>query len=396
MKYSICAAKMFMMILLASVLFSGCMQGTDKKDGSFDFVPDPVKLEKQEVKTLEIGDQAPDFTLPGSSGRYYSLEDFDKAKVLVVIFSCNHCPTAQAYEDRMIGIAEEYGERSVQLLVISPTSAYGLLLEECGYSDLDDSFESMKLRALEKEYNFPYLYDGDDQAVSIKYGPTATPHAFVFNKDRKLEYVGRIDDSEKPGTGNAGDLRAAIEAVLAGGHPEVKVNKAFGCSIKWSWKTAYTEKVNRDWEAREVELIEIDSEGIAELKKNDSQNLLLINIWATWCAPCVLEYPDLVNLQRMYGGRAFQFVSISADAPGKSQNAHDFLKSKHSALDNYIFDSDDKYAMIEAVDSAWNGALPYTLLIEPGGKVIYSVQGVLDVFELKKTIVEHPLIGRYY
>jgi thiol-disulfide isomerase/thioredoxin len=254
----------------------------------------------------------------------------------------------------------------------------------------------MIITAKDKAFNFPYLYDGDDQAVSVKYGPTATPHAFVFDKKRRLVYTGRLDASEKPGTANAEDLRNAVDAVLQGEPVKTPENKAFGCSIKWSWKSEWTEKVNKDWDAKTVTLEKIDKKGIAELLKNETQKLRLINVWATWCAPCVIEYPDLVNLQRIYGNRAFEFVSISADKPEKVNETLTFLKEKHSGLANYIFDRDDVYALIEAIDPAWNGALPYTLLIEPGGKVAFNCLGIVDLLGLKKTIVENPLLGRYY
>lgn len=383
-------------LFFSLIVLSACQGGGDKSESYPEFVSLPVKLEKQEVETLKIGEEAPEFSLPDVSGKYYTLDDFKKAKVLVVVFSCNHCPTAQAYEDRIISFTDEYKAKGVQVVAISSTSTFGLLPEECGYSDLDDTYESMQIRARDKGYNFPYLYDGDDQAVSILYGPVATPHAFVFSKERTLEYVGRLDATEKPGSANAEDLRAAVDAVLEGNSPENQTNKAFGCSIKWSWKTEWTEKVNKDWEAKEIELNKIGLEGIEELKKNESKKLRLINVWATWCAPCIIEFPDLVMLQRMYGNRDFEFISISADSPENFEKVHAFLESKNASIENYIFETDDKYALIEAVDPEWNGALPYTLLIEPGGGIVYSNQGVVDLLELKRAIVEHPLIGRYF
>jgi hypothetical protein len=178
------------------------------------FTPQPVIKEKQEVSTLAIGTKAPDFNLPDINGNYISIADFNKSETLVIIFTCNHCPTAQAYEDRIIKFTSDYSKKGVQVVAIMPNSSAGLLLEECDYSDLDDSYENMAIRAKNKNFNFPYLYDGDDQAVSIKYGPATTPHAFVFNKKRTLQYVGRIDAHEKPGTAKATDLRMVVEEWL--------------------------------------------------------------------------------------------------------------------------------------------------------------------------------------
>jgi peroxiredoxin len=389
-------------IFLAFVIFSllpySC-NNEPKKDetkATEPFKPNPQYVKEQDVKTLEIGAPAPDFTLPDMNGTLVSLKDFAKAKVLVIAFICNHCPTAQAYEDRLIKFTGDYKDKDVQVVAIMPNSGMGLLLEECGYSDLDDAFDNMKIRAKDKNFNFPYLYDGDNHVVTIKYGPVSTPHVFVFDQERKLKYVGNIDQNEKPGTGNAENLRSATDAVLAGKPVTNPVTKAFGCSIKWAWKLDWVKKVNKDWDAKPVEISDIDIAGIKKLLKNDSKKLRLINVWATWCAPCVAEYPDLVNLQRMYGARDFEFISISADKPEKKESALEFLKKSHSALQNYIFSVGDSYKLIEAVDPSWDGALPYSILIEPQGKVIWKYQGVVDLLDLKKKIVDNPLIGRYF
>src|SRR5436853_7105159 len=145
---------------------------------------------------LKIGAQAPDFKLPGVDGKIYSLKDFADAKILVIIFTCNHCPTAQAYEQRIIKMDEDYRDKGVKLVAISPNDPTAVRLDELGYTDLSDSFEEMKIRAKERGYKFPYLYDGETQSTAKAYGVVATPHVYIFDKDRVLRYVGRIDDSE--------------------------------------------------------------------------------------------------------------------------------------------------------------------------------------------------------
>lgn len=365
-----------------------------KNEGGFRAHPQEVP--EQEVHTLEPGAPAPDFNLPGVDGKFYQLSDFDEAEVLAIIFTCNHCPTAQAYEERIKKVAADYRDKGVALVAISPNSPIGLLPEECGYTDLGDTYEEMKIRARDHDFNFPYLYDGDTHSASIKYGPVATPHAFVFDRERKLRYVGRIDDSEKPGTGRAEDLRNALDALVEGREVAVPETKTFGCSTKWAWKNEFAVQVNEKWAASPVSLEEIDEAGIRTLLANDSEKLRLINVWATWCGPCVIEYPELVLVHRMFMGRDFEFISLSADNPAQKEKALEFLEDKNSVLKNYIFSKDDKYALIEAIDSEWDGALPYTVLVEPGGKVVYRKQGPVDLLELKRVIVEHPMIGRYY
>ncbi len=350
-----------------------------------------------EPETLATGSKAPDFSLPGVDGKTYSLDDFRKSPVLVVIFSCNHCPTAQAYEDRIISFSKEYKPKGVDVVMISPNSVDALNYSELGYSDMGDSFDDMKQRASDKGFPFPYLYDGDNQKVALAYGPVATPHCFVFDKERILRYNGRVDGSEKPGTGKGEDLRNAVDALLAGRPVSNPVTKVFGCSVKWAWKNEYTKKLYEQWARLPVTLEEIDVNGVRDLIRNTSSNKLrLINIWATWCGPCKTEFPDLVIIDRMYRGRDFEFITISADKQQRKDDALKFLKSQQASNKNYIFNDDDVYKLIEAVDPDWRGALPFTILIEPGGKIVYKKQDMIDPYEMKKLIVENKYIGRYY
>ena len=350
----------------------------------------------EEPVTLSIGQSAPDFKLKGTDGRMYSLNSFSKAKVLVVIFSANHCPTAQAYEDRIIAIASDYKPKGVEVVMISSNDNQALNLSELGYTDLGDTYDEMLIRYKDKKFNFPYLYDGGDQKTALAYGPVATPHAFVFDPARKLKYEGRIDKFEKPGTALGEDLRNAIDAVLIGKDPDPATTKVFGCSMKWSWKKEYTDQLYKKWAALPVSVDEISVEGVKDLIQNKGQKLRLINVWATWCGPCTMEFPDFITIDRMYRGRDFEFVSISTDKPERKEKALSFLKEQEASNKNFIFSGSDIYQLIEAVDPNWKGALPYTLLVEPGGKIVYRQQGIIDPMKMKKLIVDHPMIGRYF
>jgi thiol-disulfide isomerase/thioredoxin len=132
------------------------------------------------------------------------------------------------------------------------------------------------------------------------------------------------------------------------------------------------------------------------LLKNTSDKLRLINVWATWCGPCVIEFPELITINRMYRARDFELVTISADDPSGKEKVLKFLKNKQASSINYLFSLDDKYKLMEALDPAWQGALPYTMLVEPGGKVVYAHQGAIDPEELKKIIFNNNFIGRLF
>jgi peroxiredoxin len=346
--------------------------------------------------TLAIGATAPDFRLMGTDDRTWSLKDFAPFKLVVVVFSCDHCPTAQAYEDRLIRVALDYQKQGVGMVVISPNSPKALNLAEMGYTDVGDTLEDMKIRAKDKKFPFPYLYDGDDQKAALAYGPVATPHVFILDEKRLLQYAGRVDGKEKPGSGNAEDLRNALDALLAGKTPSPATTKVFGCSIKWAWKDEYTRRLYREWAELPVNLEPMDLAAAKQTLANSSKKLRLINVWATWCAPCTAEFPELVKTDRMYRGRDVEFISISVDRADKRDRALEFLKKNQASNKNFIYTGKSIYPLIEAIDSAWQGALPYTLVVEPGGKIVYRCQGMVDPPAFRKFIVGHPLIGRYY
>jgi peroxiredoxin len=352
------------------------------------FAADPAGF-----KTLEIGDKAPDFSLPGVDDKTYSLDDFAKAKLLAIIFTCNHCPTAQAYEERIIRLHADYKDKGVALVAISPNDPLALRLDELGYTEYSDSFEEMKRAAKERGFTFPYLYDGETQKTSLAYGVLATPQVYLFDEDRKLRYVGRIDDSDVK-TVTSHDARNAIDALLAGKPVPVEKTRVFGCSTKWSDKRAEAVKWVERADAEPVSLKPIDDTDLARLAKNETDKLLVVNLWATWCGPCVAELPEFVTMHRMYRKRNFQMITISLDQPEQKDAALKLLKEDHASMTNYIsaVASPDRFA--EILDKEWRGPLPYTLLIAPGGKVIYRQSNAIDPVEVKKVIVD--FIGRTY
>ena len=347
------------------------------------------------LKTLPIGSAAPEFRLPGVDGKTYSLQDFAGSRVLVVIFTCNHCPTAQAYEDRIARLHAEYRDKGMAVVAISPNDPAAVRLDELGYTDLGDSFEDMKIRARDHHFAYPYLYDGETQATAQAYGVLATPHVYIFDADRKLQYVGRFDDAEVKAV-KSHDARNAVDALLAGQSVPVATTRVFGCSTKWADKQADARKSLVRWDAEPVTLEPIDIDAVAKLARNDdgTKKLLVVNLWATWCGPCVAELPEFVTMNRMYRRRPFKMITISLDDPAKRDEALRVLKENHVSATNYVLGSPDRDKFAEVLDREWPGPIPYTLVIAPGGKVLYRKSGQVDPLELKRAIVGH--IGRTY
>lgn len=343
--------------------------------------------EPSKYPTLAIGSSAPDFSLPGVDGKTYSLKNFAKSKFLVIVFTCNHCPTAQAYESSIKKLVVDYQPRDVAFVAISPNDPKSIRLDELGYTDLSDSFEEMKIRAKDESFNFPYLYDGETSSLSMKYGPQATPHVFIFDDQRKLKYTGRIDDGlGLPGEAKVFDTANALNQLLAGQPVTVEKTKTFGCSVKWPEKHELANSEAAKWREEKVELNDLTIDSVKSLLANKTRNYRLVNIWATWCGPCVSEFPDFVTINRMYRLREFETVSISMDELSKKTSALNFLKKKEASFTNYIY-SGDKYALIEAIDKDWQGALPYTMLIAPDGEVVYRTQGQINPLEMKRLIM---------
>jgi peroxiredoxin len=345
-------------------------------------------------KPLAIGATAPDFDLPGVDGKNHKLAEFKDASLLCVVFTCNHCPTAQAYEARLNKLHADYKDKGVALVAISPNDEKALRLDELGYTEYSDSLEEMKLRAKDQDFQFPYLYDGENQKVSMAYGALATPHVFLFDADRKLRYHGRIDDSDVKEV-KSHDLRNAIDALLAGQSVPKETTKIFGCSTKWSDKRGDVQKSLDKWNAEPVSLETIDDAGIKALVANtDSKKYRLINVWATWCAPCIAEMPELVEMHRMYRRRPFELITITMDDMDRKDAALELLKEQHVSAKNFIYNGEDKDKLVDALDPQWEGPPPYTMLVAPGGEVVYRKLGSFDAVELKKKIVEHT--GRTY
>lgn len=342
-----------------------------------------------EAATLAIGATAPDFNLPGVDGKNHKLADFAKAKLLAVVFTCNHCPTAQLYEDRLKKLVATYGKKGVAFVMISPNDPEAIRPDELGYTDLSDSLEEMKLRAKERKFNFPYLMGGGKYEAAAKaYGPKATPHAFLFDAERKLRYTGRIDDAERAKLVKTHDLQDAIDALLAGRPVAVATNKAFGCSTKWSDKRA---DVKSYWEKVAAQPVTVSKASLAELKAlraNKQGKLRLVNFWATWCGPCVTEFPDLMQIHRQYQGRDFELVTVAAQYPDEESEVLAFLKKQKATNTNLMFGDGDKYALMEAFDKKWEGGLPFSMLIDAKGKVLYSKQGAVEPLEVKRLIVK--------
>jgi thiol-disulfide isomerase/thioredoxin len=338
---------------------------------------------------LAIGSAAPDFALPGVDGKVHRLKDFADSPILMVMFMCNHCPTSQLYEGRIQKLADDYRDKGVAMVAIQPNDPSAILLSELGYTDVSDSLEEMKIRAEYRHFNYPYLYDGETQSVSQAYGPVATPHVFIFDKERKLRYEGRIDNAQRESLVKTQDARAALDAMLAGKPVAVAHTPAFGCSTKWKSKIDSQLREKQKIEAEPVKVDLVTADGLKKLRANDTGKVLLVNFWATWCGPCLTEFPEIEKTWRMFRRRDFDLVMVAANLPDERAGVMRILNQEHASSRNLLFGTEDTYGLQAAFAPEWQGGVPYTMVIAPGGKVLFEQQGEVDVIALRRIILAH-------
>ena len=346
-----------------------------------------IAAAQSEHPVLPIGSAAPDFSLPGVDGKTHSLSDYGATPVLAVIFACNHCPISQMYEQRIQQLYDEYTPRGVAVVVIQPNDPKALRIDELDSSDISDTLDEMRIRVAWKHLSYPYLYDGDTQSVTRAYGPQATPHVFVFDATRHLRYEGRFDNSYRIEQVKTQDARNAIDALLAHKDPPVTHTGSFGCSTKWTEKSADRVAAIQKLDAQTVEVSAVSADGLKTLRANPSKKYTLINFWATWCGACVDEIPELEETFRMYSVRDIDYVTVSANQPDEREGVLRMLKHFHSTGRNLLFDSADTEAMQKAFNPKWDSAVPYTVFLDPDGKILYEQLGSLDILKLRRTIL---------
>jgi peroxiredoxin len=336
---------------------------------------------------LPAGSPAPDFALPGIDGRIHKLGDYKDSPFLMVMFICNHCPTSQLYEGRMKSLVEDYRGKGVAFVAIQPNDPKAIQLSELGYTDVSDSVEEMKARAEYRHFNFPYLYDGETQSVTQAYGAQATPHVFLFDQERKLRYEGRIDNAQRESLVKIQDARAALDALLAGKPVAVAHTPAFGCSTKWKSKIDSQLREMQKIEAEPVKVEMATADDLKKLRSNPTNKVLLINFWATWCGPCITEFPAIETTWRMFRRRDFDLVTVSTNYPDEKAGVMKILEEQHASSRNLQFASDDTYALQAAFDAHWDAAVPFTMVIAPGGKVLYQETGEADIGAMRRAIL---------
>jgi peroxiredoxin len=336
---------------------------------------------------LAIGASAPDFALPGVDGKIHKLSEYASAKVLGIVFECNHCPTSQLYEGRIEQLYKDYKGQGFQLVAINPNNPKSVRYDELGYTDVTDSLAEMKVRARFRHFQWPYLYDGETQAVSTKFGVVATPHIYLFDQQRKLQYQGRIDDNQREDLVKSRDARNALDAMFSGKPVPVATTGAFGCTTKWMSKATGVEDEMTKIAASPVTLDAATSDDVKKLRANGTPKPTLVYFWSPGCATCTAQFKDFMATYWMYHKeRGFDMTTVAMSPASDKQAVLDFLKKEYATGPNKQF-TGDHASLQTAVGATWKTGAPFTMVIGADGKVLYQKEGTVDIVAIRRIIL---------
>ena len=334
-----------------------------------------VAIAAQPAK-VTVGQPAPDFALKDTTGKAHALKAY-RGQTVVIGFVGTKCPIANAYITRMNGIAAEYKAKNVVFFGIN--------------SNVNEPLKLVKEHAAKAKYVFSILKDASN-VVADSYGATVTPEMYIIDGAGVLRYHGRVDNASDEKRVERHDLRVALDEMLAGKTISKADLKAFGCVIK---RAGVTETQMLSKPLQKPATAPATTSPVALLKpadfnklRTDSQGkVLLINFWATWCAPCVAEFPEFVMIDKTYRAKGVRMVSISTDEKSDLAGAViPFLKKQKAEFESFLSDADDPQELIDVVDKNWSGALPATFVFDKQGKIVFTKYGIIDREELLKAL----------
>jgi peroxiredoxin len=318
---------------------------------------------KNAITAVAVGRTAPDFTLKDVNGQSYSLNNF-RGRITVVAFISTQCPISNEYNERMRSIAQDYGTEKVAFLGIN--------------SNFTESRAEIKAHAGKNNLIFPILKD-ESNKVADAFGAQRTPEIFVIDAEGTVRYHGRIDDSRDLRRVKRQDLREALNELRAGKTPTLSEGKAFGCLIKRVQNKKEVKASEIKAKNFEPKIGRIKPADYNKYKDTAKGKVLVVNFWATYCGPCVVEFPEFVMIDQKYRDKGVKIVAISADEIADIKpKVIPFIKEQNARFEVLVQETDDPQEMIDVVDKNWQGVLPATYVYDKQGNKILTRYGIID------------------
>ena len=330
----------------------------------------------------------PDFELTSTSGKIYSRDDFDDKKLLAIVFLSNHCRVSQIFQNHIMQIKKLFAQESVSIIAVSPNYEDAILPDELAYSDLGDSFEEMKKRAYRKKYNFPYLYDGKDQAITKEIGVKITPTVFIYNQKRNLVYEGKIGNHETPNRLETSDLHHNLKENLVTASTKTKRTKVFGTSIKFKDDLPIAEKVHARNARETVKLTQANEKKLSFYLTHKTYKPKLFYVWQSEDKECRDNLVKLSSVYKIFRKRGLRVFTVCISNMDNFEKALDHLKQSQMSSMNFIVSGHEIGPLTKVAPKGLQQITPFFRLIGSDGKMLTGGRGEISSDRLRIEILE--------
>lgn len=340
-----------------------------------------------ELKADEKDRILPDFKLPGVDGRYYTQKDFESYRLTAVVFLSNHCRVSQLFQTQIIEINKRVRNEGIAIFAVSPNYAPAILPDELAYSDLGDSYEEMKKRALRLNYNFPYLYDGENQAFTKLVGATITPSVYIYNKQKKLIYVGRIGNHDTVENINTSDLFNILKDSEPNSNENIKRKKVFGTSIKTKDDNFLAEQVRKRYADEKIRLVSADSRKLKFYANHLTQKPKLFYVWQMSDENSRENLIKLSSLYKIFRKRGFKLITVAIGEENQREKIVQILNQAQLSTTNFISQGHEIGPLSALLPNTIEKTTPFYRLISSGGTPLLGGHGDVIYDELRMEVL---------
>ncbi len=330
----------------------------------------------------------PSFSLQGVDGKLYTNEDFEQKDLLAVIFLSNHCRVSQIFQSQLVKLSDMFKNERVSIVAVSPNYEQAILPDELAYSDLGDSFLEMKKRAYRKKYNFPYLFDGENQVFTRKIGVKITPTVYLYNKNRELVYVGRIGNHETPNRIESSDLYKSIKLNLVSKEDKFKRTKVFGTSIKFMEDLALAEQVRKRYASETVKTSYADERKLKFYLSHQTRKPKLFYIWQVADKETRNNLITISTLYKIFRKRGLKLVTVCIAENENNENVIELLKQAQLSSTNFIVAGNQISPLTTIIPADIKSVTPFYRLIGSDGQMLRGGKGVISKDSLRLEILD--------